>query len=125
MRSRGTGAPEAQDGAAHGSEKKSARARSAPLRRYQFLRSGDSLLAAKGGRGGLGPQSFKKADGRKGEQGQAARCEPGFYTSSGASNCIDRSLIQGITVFTHHNGPFIAVSLCNCIYLHLNSYTCK
>lgn len=46
-----------------------------PQFRYQFLRSEDTFLVAKGGIGGIGPQSFKKHDGRPGTPGQTSRIE--------------------------------------------------
>ncbi len=36
---------------------------------FQFLEDGETLLVAKGGKGGVAPFSFKKNDGRKGELG--------------------------------------------------------
>lgn len=46
-----------------------------PQFRYQFLRSGDTWVAAKGGIGGVGPQSFKKRDSRRGTAGERAKLE--------------------------------------------------
>mmetsp|Transcript_25959 Transcript_25959/g.72461 ORF Transcript_25959/g.72461 Transcript_25959/m.72461 type:complete len:542 (+) Transcript_25959:69-1694(+) len=46
-----------------------------PQFRFQFLRSEDTYVVAKGGIGGLGPRSFKKGDSRKGTPGQRTRLE--------------------------------------------------
>ena len=46
-----------------------------PQFRYQFLRHEDAYVVAKGGVGGVGPQSFKKRDGRKGTAGTRVRIE--------------------------------------------------
>jgi len=46
-----------------------------PQFRYQFLKSEDTYLVARGGIGGIGPQSFKKRDGRIGTPGQRSRME--------------------------------------------------
>ena len=37
---------------------------------YQFLRDGDSFILCHGGKGGVGPLTFKKGDGRKGATGE-------------------------------------------------------
>lgn len=46
-----------------------------PQFRYQFLRSHDTFQVARGGIGGIGPQSFKKHDGRVGTPGSRVRIE--------------------------------------------------
>eukprot|EP00811_Abedinium_folium_P026226 NODE_3831_length_1977_cov_14.283784.p1 GENE.NODE_3831_length_1977_cov_14.283784~~NODE_3831_length_1977_cov_14.283784.p1 ORF type:complete len:533 (+),score=158.92 NODE_3831_length_1977_cov_14.283784:94-1692(+) len=46
-----------------------------PQFRYQFLRTGDTYVVARGGIGGVGPRSFKKGDGRPGTPGEKTRLE--------------------------------------------------
>ena len=41
----------------------------APRFIYQFLKDNDTITLCEGGMGGVGPQTFKKADGRKGASG--------------------------------------------------------
>lgn len=42
----------------------------APRFLYQFLNDRDSIILCEGGKGGIAPRTFKKADGRKGAQGE-------------------------------------------------------
>ena len=42
----------------------------APRFLYQFLKDGETLVVCSGGKGGVAPETFKKADGRKGANGE-------------------------------------------------------
>ncbi|UKK02049.1 hypothetical protein MACK_001403 [Theileria orientalis] len=77
---------------------------------HQFLKQDEKLLVARGGRGGLGPSSFKKHDNRLAEVGESIKVELELRLFNdiafiGLPNSGKTSLISSLTSYMTRIGP--------------------